>query len=192
MSFIKEQKGTVIRSIILIIAGVVLLFYPEMASNTLAYGIAFVFIVMGIVNIVGYFRQSDKALGGYDYGLVIGILLIVFALLISKVLISLIPIILGFIVLFSGLMKLQQMCELLRHEVEGWIPVAVMAGVNIIAGCLAIFNPFKTVNLLLRIVGVGLLFGGITDLIASGYVSKKIKTEDGHEIITTTGNIDEI
>lgn len=183
MNLLKDKKGTILRSIILIVGGVTLLLYPEMATNTLAYIIALVFVVMGVINIIGFFRNDKGDEGGYSYGLVVGGLLIIFAALISKILISLIPIILGFIVLFSGLIKLQQVFQLTRHKVDGWVPIAVMAGINIVVGCLAIFNPFSTVNLLLRIVGAGLLFGGITDLISSGYVSKKIKTEDGHEVI---------
>lgn len=183
MNFIKEKKGTILRSIILIVGGITLLLYPEMATNTLAYCIALVFIVMGVINVIGFIKNAKGTGEGYSYGLVVGVMLIVFAALISRILISLIPIILGFIVLFSGLMKLQQVFLLTNNKVDGWIPIAVMAGINIVVGCLAVFNPFDTVNLLLRIVGAGLLFGGVTDLISSGYVSKKIKTEDGHEVI---------
>lgn len=171
------NKSMILRSIILIIAGITLLIYPEMTTNTIAYIIAFVFIIAGVVNIVGYFKDSSET-GGYKYGLILGIILIVFAALISKILISLIPIILGFIVLFSGLVKLQQAVELLRAKFDGWMPIMIMAVVNILVGCLAIFNPFKTVNFLLRLVGAGLLFGGITDLISTGYISSKTKKSD--------------
>lgn len=174
----KIKKELVLRSILMIVAGITLLIYPEMTTNTIAYIIAVAFIVLGIINIVGYFRGEKSGSKSYKYGLVIGVLLIVFAALLSKLLISLIPVVLGIIVLISGLLKLQQAVELLQAKLDGWKPIMIFAAINIIVGCLAIFNPFKTANFLLRIVGAGLLFGGITDLISSGYVSSKLKKAD--------------
>ena len=183
MKFIKEKKGVIISSIIMIIAGITLLFYPEMTTNTLAYCIAAVFVVMGIVNIVGYLKNSKDEINSYPYGIVVGGILIIFAILIGRVLLSLIPIILGFIVLYSGLMKLQQGIELVRGQYDGWAPIMIMSGINIVLGCLAIFNPFDTVNFLLRIVGVGLLVGGCTDLVSSGYVMNKTGGDSKNEIV---------
>ena len=58
MGLLNDKKGTILRSIILIVGGFTLLLYPEMATNTLAYIISLVFVVMGVVNIVGYFRKA--------------------------------------------------------------------------------------------------------------------------------------
>lgn len=179
MRFFDElKKGIILRSIVMAVAGITLLLYPEMTQNTIAYIIAVVFVINGIIHIIGYFRNASKSEDGfnsYSSGLVVGILCIVFAALISKVLIRIIPIVLGLIVLFSGLVKLQQAVEIIRMKREGWIGIMIMSVITIIVGLLAVFNPFKTGSLLLRIIGAGLLFGGITDLISTGYISKKFK-----------------
>lgn len=179
MKFFDElKKGIVLRSIVMAAVGIMLLLYPEMAQNTIAYIIAAVFVINGIIHIVGYFRNTSKTedgLNSYSSGLVVGILCIVFAVLISKVLIRIIPIVLGLIVLFSGLVKLQQAVEIIRMKRDGWMGIMIMSVITIIAGLLAVFNPFKTGSLLLRIIGAGLLFGGITDLISTGYMSKKFR-----------------
>lgn len=179
MKVINElKKGVILRSLVMIAAGITLLLYPEMTSNTIAYIIAIVFVIIGIINIVGYFKSSTKTEDGlksYSSGLIIGILCIVFAALMSRILISIIPVVLGLIVLVSGLMKLQQAVEIIRAGYNGWMGIMIMAVITILVGALAVFNPFKTINLLLRIIGAGLLFGGITDLISTGYMSKKFK-----------------
>lgn len=179
-SFNQLNKQNILKSLIMIVAGVTLLLYPQMATNTIAYIIAAIFIINGVIHIVGYFRgpvhgtESEDGLKSYSGGLVIGILSIIFAGLIGWVFVSIIPIILGIIVLISGLIKLEQAVELLRAKEDGWIVILIMAGINIVVGALALFNPFDTANLLVRIIGIGLLFGGVTDLIATGYISKKL------------------
>jgi uncharacterized membrane protein HdeD (DUF308 family) len=81
---------------------------------------------------------------------------------------------LGIVILINGIVKLQQVAELVRMNEGGWLFIAILAAVNIIIGIVAILNPFDTANLLIRVIGIGLLYGGITDLIAGGYVSGRM------------------
>jgi uncharacterized membrane protein HdeD (DUF308 family) len=108
-------------------------------------------------------------------GLISGILMIVLAALISKVLISIIPVVLGLIVLYSGLVKLDQAIQLIRSKTGSYVGVLLMSVVTIVIGILAIFHPGAINNILLQLIGAGLTFGGITDLISTGYVSSKFK-----------------
>ena len=176
--FTKFKSEMFFRSIVMIIAGIILLLFPATTQNTIAYVISVVLVINGIIKIIGYFRgsgENSEGLNEYSSGLVVGILYIVFAALVSKILISIIPIILGIFVLASGLIKLDQGIQLIRANRGNAVGVMVMAGITIVAGILAIFNPFSTGNILLRVIGAGLLFGGITDLISTGYVSSKFK-----------------
>jgi uncharacterized membrane protein HdeD (DUF308 family) len=169
-----------VKSILLIIVGLLLLFKPGMATKTIAYVIAAIFIINGIIHIVGYIRgmSGDVTDGLKTYSgtgeLVIGILSIVFAALIGWVFVSFIPIMLGIVILINGIVKLQHVAELVRMNEGGWMFIAILAVVNIIIGIVAILNPFDTANLLFRVIGIGFLYGGITDLIASGYVSGRM------------------
>lgn len=183
--FTKFRTEMVFRSIVMIIAGVVLVIFPSATQNTIAYAIAIVLVICGLLRILRYCgvigrSKNDTAYGLNEYAspmdLVTGILMIVFAALVAKVLISFIPVVLGIVVLISGLIKLEQAIELCRSHRGNWIGVLIMAAVTIIVGLLAVFNPFETGNILLRVIGIGLAFGGITDLIATGYVSNKLKS----------------
>lgn len=176
-SFYKQEM---VKSILLIVVGLLLLFKPGMATKTIAYVIAAVFIINGIVHILGYVKgMSGGVTDGLNTysgmgGLVFGILSIVFAVLIGWVFVSFIPIMLGIVILINGIIKLQQVAELVRMNEGGWLFIAILAAVNIIIGIVAILNPFDTANLLVRVIGIGLLYGGITDLIAGGYVSGRM------------------
>lgn len=181
--FTKFKTEMVFRSIAMIIAGIVLLLFPEATQNTIAYVISIILVICGILKIISYFRRAPGKVGELNeyaspMDLVVGILFIVLAALVAKVLLSIIPIVLGLVVLVSGLIKLEQAVELIRAKQGNWVGIMVLAVVTVIVGLLAICNPFKTGSVLLRVIGIGLAFGGITDLIATGYVSGKLKDSE--------------
>lgn len=184
--FRKFKTEMVFRSVVMIIAGIILIMFPAATQKTIAYVIAGALAVYGILRILRYFGiigNRESEIGGLkEYAssmdLVTGILLIVFAALVAKVLIAFIPVVLGIVVLFSGLVKLEQAVELIRSQRGNWLGIMILAVVTIIVGVLSIFNPFATNNILLQVIGAGLAFGGITDLIATGYVSGKFKDMD--------------
>lgn len=181
--FTKFKTEMVFRSVVMIIAGVVLLLFPEATQNTIANIIAIVLVICGILRIISYFRKAPGKVGGLNeyaspMDLVVGILFIVLAALVAKVLISIIPIILGLVVLISGLIKLEQAVELIRAKQGNWVGIMVLAIITVVVGLLAICNPFETGSMLLRVIGIGLAFGGVTDLISTGYVSRKLKDLD--------------
>ena len=42
-------------------------------------------------------------------------------------------------------------------------------------GIITVFNPFKTVIVLMRVMGIGLIISGATDLFSSFYLAKQFK-----------------
>lgn len=175
--FQRVKNGIMISGVFLVLAGLVLLFFPEVTTKTIAYLAAALLLFMGIAQIIGYFR-SDPGMGRYSGGLVLGIFLIVIGLMIyykSEAVISIIPVILGVIIVISGAAKLQQAIDLARMKVNRWSTVLVIALLNIVLGGVIIFNPFSTVMTLLRFVGIGLIYSGLSDIISTLYLSHQAK-----------------
>lgn len=124
-----------------------------------------------------YFRYEPGS-GRYSSGLVLGIFLMIVGLLIyykAEVVVSIIPIILGVVILFSGFSKLQQAVDLARMKARRWTTVLATACLNLILGGVIIFNPFSTAMTLLRFVGIGLLYSGISDIVSTLYISRETK-----------------
>ena len=44
-----------------------------------------------------------------------------------------------------------------------------------VLGVVLVLNPFDTAIVLFRIIGVGLIFSGVSDLVTSLYMAKKVK-----------------
>lgn len=155
--FQKIKSGMLISGAVLIVAGLVLLFFPVTTTKMIAYIAAAMLLFMGIGQVIGYFRYEPGS-GRYSSGLVLGIFLMIVGLLIyykAEVVVSIIPIILGVVILFSGFSKLQQAVDLARMKARRWTTVLATACLNLILGGVIIFNPFSTAMTLLRFVGIG-------------------------------------
>ena len=103
-------------AIMYIVAGLILLICPEITTRTIAYSVGVIFVVMGLANVINYFRMElDLAYSSTAF--VNGTLTTLIGLFIfikSKTVISIIPVILGFMIIISGTFKLQHALNLFR------------------------------------------------------------------------------
>jgi len=176
----KLQSQVILRSLVLIAGGVVLIVFPSATQNTIAYTISIIMVVIGVINLITYFHKREDTGSGYkEYNspvnLILGIAFILLAGVIAKFFISFVPVVLGVLILISGLLKLDQAIDMKKTGKHGETFVLVMAIISILVGLFAIFNPFAMGNVLLRIAGVGLVYSGLSDLFASGFAGKKVE-----------------
>ena len=92
-----------------------------------------------------------------------------------EVIIALIPFLLGVLVLISGCSKLQDVIDMKRMNYGNWIVMLIFAVINVIFGILLMCNPFESANLLFRLIGIGLIFSGLTDCLTTCYFARKIR-----------------
>lgn len=163
--------------VLYILLGIVALVIPETMEKILGFLIGVVLILAGAVSMISYLlRDAHQNYYHNDFlhGL-IGIVLGILVLYKVDIIISLVPVILGVLVLVSGLSKLQDVIDLRRMEYGNWIVMLVLAVLNVALGLVLIFNPMKTAVLLFRLLGVGLIFSGVTDCFITLYFARKIK-----------------
>ena len=161
-------------AVTLLICGLVLLLMPELTLVTIANVIGILVIMIGAFFLIGYFLRKELAAGNNDLikGLVI-VCIGIFICVKSELVVSVLPVVLGIGVVLSGILKLQHAFDLKRMGFDTWVRIGLTAVVNIFIGLIVILNPFSTVAWLMRLVGIGFLFSGVTDLITTIYVSKK-------------------
>lgn len=178
MNQLKSFKlETIISSIFYIISGAILLLFPETTAKSICYMIAIVIMAIGVVKVITYFVRGLEQ-NVYKNDLVIGLICIVIGIVIIykvRLIISIIPIILGVLVLVSGFRKLQSSIDVKRMKSGNGMYFLVIALINIGLGLILIFNPFEAAKTMFRLVGICLLFSGITDIIGDAYMSKKLK-----------------
>ena len=176
MKMLKELKWeAILTGVLYILLGIVALVVPETMQKTLGYGIGIVLIVAGLISIICYLLRDAKENyyhNEFVFGLV-GMVLGAAVLYKVEVIISLIPFILGILVLFSGCSKLQDAIDLKRLGYGSWIGMLVVAVINIILGIVLICNPFQAAIVLFRVLGVGLIISGVSDCFSTIYFARK-------------------
>jgi uncharacterized membrane protein HdeD (DUF308 family) len=188
MKILKELKwDAMLKGVLYILLGVVALVVPETMEKTLGYLLGIVLIVAGGVSIIGYLiREAHENYYRNDfvYGLA-GIVIGIIVLLKVEIIISIIPLLLGILVTISGCAKLQDVVDMRRLNYGNWVLMLLLALINLALGLVLIFNPFKAAALLFRVIGIGLIFSGVTDCVTTIYFANKYK-----DYITKTKAVD--
>ena len=173
----KINKSVYVTAAVYIVLGLVMVIYPETTMKTFCLALGTIFAVLGIINLVIYFTR-DVMESVYRYDFVSGVMLILAGLMfIVKMdkIIELIPVILGVLVLFDGVIKLQHAIDLKRIDVGGWIYVFVFSLLCLSVGTVCILQPEFIASTIVIIMGISYLFCGITDFITIFLLRNRIK-----------------
>ena len=132
--FLEQTRwNKVVYGILLVAIGAILFIFPDQISKMISTVIAVLFVAIGLGIIVTYFAgKVDRVVGGGK--LVAGTAFLVFGIYVfrhSELIISIIPFILGLIVVVSGVDKLQNFFDLKRLKYEGGIVTLIFAIINI-------------------------------------------------------------
>lgn len=195
MEILKEMKrNAVITSVMYIIIGLILTFFPASTARTIGYAFATVILIVGL-SFLYRFIIKDVAYTFVGNELVIGTVFVLASIFIyARVdsVVSFIPILLGIVVLVSGITKLQNAIGLRKMQYQGSTAVLAFAVLNIFFGIVLVFNPFSAVTTLIMLIGLGLVFSGVTDLITTFWIAKNLyKVNKDEEITVEAREIDE-
>ena len=155
---------SLISAALMLLIGVAMLIWPGESSHVIAYIVAVLIALAGVILIIVYFARKERvplfSLGSLSVGLtllLVGILL----LAIPDVFIGILPVLLGCFLIFSGFNSLQTTIELVRLRVTNWYIPLIFAAVAIICGVLSLLNPFVAANALMIFLGISLVVESI-------------------------------
>lgn len=160
-----------------VIAGILLIIFPDVSGQVISYICGGALIVYGIVSLTMYF-MIDIRDTLYNNGFVIGLMTIVFglAIIIKKDLImDLIPFILGLFIVTSGLLKLHRAVIAMRIKYDASLTYAILGVVSIIVGIVVMFflsGEFAR-NVIFIVIGCGLVYSGLSDLFVQFFLASK-------------------
>lgn len=153
---------------VIIIFGLALLIWPGQTTGLILNFISGILLAIGAFLITRYCIRSRKVMvQNMDLGF--GITFAVLGLLVYLMkgfLISLIPTIIGVILLVSGFLKLQTALDFRRMNVHRWQLQMVISIISIAMGFVILVNPFGTALLMTRIIGAAILIEGVQDLLS--------------------------
>lgn len=173
--FLKGLKANyVLSAVFCILFGITLVIWPDASTRAVCIGLGVVLALSGIVNLITYFAERDGRLIS-QINLLVGIVLTVvggWIVLKPEVLIMIVPIIVGIIVTIHGAHNLVQALELFRNKYSKWWVALLLGMVTAGLGILLICNPFDAVSTVVMLIGIFLIYDGISDIWIISRLSK--------------------
>ena len=174
----KEIKG-ILGSLLLIVLSVFLMLKPIEIIGSLIKVIGMILLICGVFDFANYFvNKKEESL--FDYGLVKGIIEITIGVLFIfkyDLLINLFPCILGLIIVFINIFKLQTAISLKEFE-SNYMTGVIISSLSIILGLVIVINPFETLEVVIIVSGAVLLISELSNIIYSISVLKIFKKTD--------------
>lgn len=158
------------------VLGIILLIWPGTSLIIMAKCIGAAVAVGGLFAAYQFFRDHDSAVKTLLL-VMAGVMIICGAVIFlhPEELVKLIPMIMGILVLLSGIINLGETFTLSRQRYNRWWLSLIIAVLTIGAGVFLITRAFSLAALITRIAGGILLFDGVSDLWVISRVTKADK-----------------
>ena len=167
-TFVEGMKKNYFISAILTIAlGAVLVIWPDWSGRILCYLLGAALILMGGIQLIVCIRA--ERIGFYSkFSMLMNIILILLGVWVCirpDTVLSLVPVIIGIVMLIHGCMDLQFTMDI-KHAGSGkWWIALIFALVTLTLGVFLVMHPFLAFEISMLIIGIGLLYDGISDLV---------------------------
>ncbi|MCF2642992.1 MAG: DUF308 domain-containing protein [Lachnospiraceae bacterium] len=159
----KIKADVILSAILCIILGIVLFVYTAQATNLICTILALFLIVMGAGHIVTYLLNKNKN----TVRLICGIIVLVIGVWIlanPAVVISLIPAIIGVILLLHGIEGIRLAVDTKQANDTAWISGLILSVITIIFGLVLIVRAFEAAQIAFKVVGIALIYDGVSKL----------------------------
>ncbi len=175
MDFVKKLKSTFIgMSVIYLVLGIVMVISPVFVSNFICYFIGALLIIAGCFGIFSYIQN-----GGSGFlvraTLLISILfaaLGIYILINPETFVSIIPIIVGIMLMLESLDKIGTVFKAKNNGYEKWLQILIAPVIIFILGLILIIYPFSAVTVFIRVIGVFLIIDAISNIYLAYSYSK--------------------
>lgn len=176
--FLKATKwNTVFSALICVLVGLALILRPEALSRLACQVIAVLILLVGVVHLV-YYLMEKRVAAWLQIDLLVGVVLIalgVWMLFATDFFISLIPFVLGAVVLVHGLQDIRYGENLHTNQYDRWWVAMLIGVLCVVGGVLMILHPFRSAQTILKVMGVFLMADGLSDLWIVSRLSKSTR-----------------
>ena len=173
----KFFKTSVFSAIGLAILGILLVFESELTIVSISYVIGAILVAIGALAIINYINDMKKDVKN-ELDIVYGIGMAILGIIVisnPKGVASIIPFILGVLIIINSAAKLQYSLELKKDNNNLWNSTMILSLITLLCGILLVFNPFRGAEFITKVVGIILFIYAITDIISSLRIRKTVK-----------------
>lgn len=170
------RKSLIVLSVCYVIAGIILIFWPDMSVALFCNALGVGMLVVGITHVIIYFTK-DHMMNIMQMDLVIGVVCAAFGaflLLHPDFVETVMPFAVGILLLIGGIVKLQNAIDMKRLKFQHWKVVLAFALILMVLGGLLIYNPFEG-RVLLVYIGCSLILDGMVSIVCMLCISHRMK-----------------
>ena len=176
--FFKSLRANyLISAVLCVLFGITLVVWPDISSKLVCIGFGCVLALTGAANLITFFVRKDGSLLS-QINMLAGIVLLVLGgwiIFDPSVLMRIIPVVIGAIIAVHGGHNVLQAAEFYKEKYDKWWVALLLGIVTIGFGALLIYNPFEAVNTMIVLIGVMLIYDGISDIWIISRVSKTVR-----------------
>lgn len=161
------KKNYIVNAVIMVVLGLVLVIWPDFLGEMLCYLLGGALILMGAIQLIGFLR--GERLGLYNkFSMLMGIVLVLLGIWICAqphIVLSIIPVVVGVLVILHGLMDIQYTLDIKRTGNTKWWIALIAAILTLAIGLVLVFKPFAAYETMMILLGVAMLYDGGSDLV---------------------------
>ena len=173
----KLLKSSLFSSIGLVILGLLLFFQSEATIVSISYVIGGVLVAIGVIALINYTKNVHQNIKN-ELDIVYGVGMVILGIIVitnPKGIASIIPFILGILIIINSSAKLQYSFELRKRKSVLWTSTLILSLITLLCGILLIFNPFKGAEFITKVGGVLLFIYGVMDITSTLRIRKTLK-----------------
>lgn len=198
-----ERKLTkVVSSLLFIVIGLVLIIWRDPALTVICTILGALLCAAGVVGIVMYFVTKERSFASTAI-LAIGVVAAVVGLYLAlnpAVLMAIVPAVVGILIVISGIINLSESITIKKENGDGFVLSLILSLITVALGLLIILKPSILNNIILVLMGISLVYDGVSNLIIIAGISgmvREAKTEykkakQDAEAIDVTGGYTEV
>ncbi len=177
-NFLKKVKANyMVSAAFLALFGLVLLIWPKTSTTVICMALGCVLIICGVIRLVVFWLNRDDSLYS-TMNLVSGIVLVavgVWIVVKPETIMVMVPIVIGIIVIFHSFHDFGQAASLYKASYDKWWVALLLGLITAGLGILLAVNPFEAAETIVRVIGICLIYDGISDMWIVSRVAKTVK-----------------
>lgn len=183
--FLKRIKADyLLSSILCILLGVIFVIWKGGVIDIIGTVLAVAMIAIGVIYLGSFFLSIVTN----GVSVVMGILVLavgIWFLIQPSFIVSLIPIIIGVVLLFHGIRGVMEAVNARKFGYERWVVNLVLAIICLVCGIICVFCPLGVMEKAIMLIGIVLIFNGVTNIWISATA-----THAAHDYERRNGTVD--
>ena len=172
----QQRRSSIAAAVVTILLGLFLAFWPGQSVSFLCMLLGAAIALTGVIYFVGWLARRKAGVPALF--VLPGVVLFALGawLMTSPAsVVQLVQYIFGAVLIFHGIVDLQGALALMGQGYSRWWVDLLLAVLTLALGVLVVVNPFGTFAALMTLVGLSLVFDGITDLVIIWRLSRAFK-----------------